>query len=176
MLISEIMTRDVESITPDDTLQEAASKMKELGVGPLPVCENHSVVGMVTDRDITVRAVAKGLDPATTKVRDVMSDEIVCCFLDQEVDVAAHLMQARQIRRIMVMDRDKKLVGIITLADLAAHAGDTHRAGEILHEVSGAAPQVNRVTFLGSELRPRRKLTAPVSFAECAIPFPDLPC
>src|SRR5271156_6192358 len=109
MLISDIMTRDVESITPDDTLQSAASKMKELGVGPLPVCENHSVVGMLTDRDITVRAVAAGLDPATTKVRDVMSDEIVCCFLDQEVEVAAHLMQSKQIRRIMVMDRDKKL-------------------------------------------------------------------
>jgi CBS domain-containing protein len=141
MLISEIMTREVESIGPDDTLQEAAIRMKELGVGPLPVCDNQSVVGMVTDRDITVRAVALGLIPATTKVRDVMSEEIVCCFDDQEVEVAARLMQSKQIRRIMVMDRDKKLVGIITLADLAALGVNAHRAGEILQEVSEAAPQ-----------------------------------
>jgi CBS domain-containing protein len=141
MLISEIMTRDVESIGPDDTLQQAATKMKELGVGPLPVCQNRSVVGMVTDRDITVRAVAEGLDPATTAVRHVMSEEIVCCFDDQEVEVAARLMQTKQIRRVMVMDRDKKLVGIVTLGDLASEAVDTHRAGEILHEVSEAAPQ-----------------------------------
>ena len=69
-----------------------------------------------------------------------MSDEIVCCFDDQEVEVAARLMQSKQIRRVLVLDRDKKLVGIITLADLASEAVDTHRAGEILHEVSGAAP------------------------------------
>jgi CBS domain-containing protein len=141
MQISDIMTRDVESIGPDDTLQEAAMRMKQFGVGPLPVCENHSVVGVVTDRDITLRAVAEGLDPATTMVRDVMSEEIVCCFEDQEVEVAAHLMQSKQIRRVLVLDRDKKLIGIISLADLASAAVDTQRAGEILHEVSGAAPQ-----------------------------------
>jgi CBS domain-containing protein len=141
MLISEIMTRDVESIGPDDTLQEAAMRMKEFGVGPLPVCQNQSVVGMVTDRDITLRAVAKGLDPATTPVRDVMSEEIVCCFEDQNVELAARLMESKQIRRVLVVDRDKKLVGIITLADLSAEAVDTQRAGEILHEVSEAAPQ-----------------------------------
>ena len=142
MRISDVMTREVESIGPDDTLQEAAQRMKDFGVGPLPVCENHSVVGMVTDRDITLRAVASGLDPATTAVRDVMSDEIVCCFEDQEAEVAARLMQSKQIRRVLVLDRDKKLVGIVTLADLAADALDNQRAGEILQEVSGAAPQV----------------------------------
>jgi CBS domain-containing protein len=142
MRISDVMTREVESIGPDDTLQEAAQRMKEFGVGPLPVCENHSVVGMVTDRDITLRAVASGLDPATTAVRDVMSEEIVCCFEDQEVEVAARLMQSKQIRRVLVLDRDKKLVGIVTLADLAADALDNQRAGEILQEVSGAAPQI----------------------------------
>jgi CBS domain-containing protein len=142
MRISDIMTREVESIGPDDTLQEAAQRMKEFGVGPLPVCENHCVVGMVTDRDITLRAVASGLDPATTAVRDVMSEEVVCCFEDQEAEVAARLMQSKQIRRVLVLDRDKKLVGIVTLADLAAEALDNQRAGEILQEVSGAAPQI----------------------------------
>jgi CBS domain-containing protein len=141
MLVSEIMTRGVESIGPDDTLQDAAIKMRECGVGPLPVCENQSVLGVVTDRDITLRAVALGLDPATTAVRDVMSSEIVCCFDDQEVEVAAWLMQSKQIRRILVLDRDKKLVGIVTLGDLASDAVDTQRAGEILHQVSEAAPQ-----------------------------------
>jgi CBS domain-containing protein len=141
MQISDIMTRDVESIGPDDTLQEAATRMKQFGVGPLPVCENQSVVGMVTDRDITLRAVAEGLDPATTSVRDVMSEEIICCFEDQEVEVAAHLMQSKQIRRVLVLDRDKKLVGIITLADLASEALGSLQAGEILQEMSGAAPQ-----------------------------------
>jgi CBS domain-containing protein len=141
MLVSEIMTRGVESIAPDDTLQDAAMRMKECGVGPLPVCENQSVVGMVTDRDITLRAVAEGLDPATTTVRDVMSAEIVCCFDDQEVEVAARLMQSKQIRRVLVLDRDKKLVGIVTLGDLASEAVDTQRAGEILHQVSEAGPQ-----------------------------------
>ena len=142
MRISDVMTREVESIGPDDTLQEAAQRMKDFGVGPLPVCENHSVVGMVTDRDITLRAVASGLDPATTAVRDVMSEEIVCCFEDQEAEVAARLMQSKQIRRVLVLDRDKKLVGIITLADLASEALGSLQAGEILQEMSGAAPQV----------------------------------
>ena len=104
MLISEIMTREIESIGPDETLRDAAMRMKECGVGPLPVCENQSVVGMLTDRDITLRAVAEGMDTATTCVRDVMSSEIVCCFDDQEVEVAARLMQSKQIRRVLVQD------------------------------------------------------------------------
>jgi CBS domain-containing protein len=141
MRISDVMTRDVESISPNATVQAAAQRMKELGVGPLPVCENQNVVGMVTDRDITLRAVACGLDPTKARVRDVMSDEVVCCFEDQEVEVAARMMQSKQIRRVLVVDRDKKLVGIITLADLAAEALNKERAGEILQEVSMAAPQ-----------------------------------
>jgi CBS domain-containing protein len=141
MNISEIMTPEVQSIGSGDTLQQAAMKMKKLGVGPLPVCENQSVVGMVTDRDITVRAVAEGLDPRMTKVRDVMSEEVVCCYDDQDVEVAARLMQSKQIRRVLVLNRDKRLVGIVALADLAAEGVDPLRAGEILHEVSEAAPE-----------------------------------
>jgi CBS domain-containing protein len=139
MLISAIMTENVESVTPDDTLQQAAAKMKELGVGPLPVCEHRSVVGMVTDRDITIRAVAEGRDPKTTRVRDIMSVELICCYEDQDVEVAAHLMQSQLIRRVLVLDRDKRLVGIVSLADLALEAKTPQRAGEILQEVSGSA-------------------------------------
>jgi CBS domain-containing protein len=141
MSISEIMSEQVECVCPDDTLQDAAIKMRESGVGPLPVCENQCVVGMVTDRDITIRAVALGLDPKTTKVSEVMSGEVVCCYADQEVEVAAHLMQSQQIRRVLVLDRDKRLVGIVSLGDLAIDAETPARAGEILQEVSGSAAQ-----------------------------------
>jgi CBS domain-containing protein len=142
MLINEIMTRSVEFIGPDETLQHAASRMKELGVGPLPVCENAGVVGMLTDRDITVRAVAEGRNPQTTKVRDVMSGEVICCYEDQECEVAARLMRSQQIRRILVLDRDKQLVGIVSLGDLALESSSAAHAGEILQDVCGGASQV----------------------------------
>jgi CBS domain-containing protein len=141
MWVSEVMSEQVECVSPDDTLQDAALKMRDLGVGPLPVCENRSVVGMVTDRDITIRAVALGRDPKTTKVSEVMSGEIVCCYDDQELEVAAHLMQTQQIRRVLVLDRDKRLVGIVSLGDLALESETPERAGEILQEVSGSAAQ-----------------------------------
>jgi CBS domain-containing protein len=142
MLISEVMTHDVEFIGPDETLQNAALKMKELGVGTLPVCENAGVVGMLTDRDITVRAVADGQSPQTTHVRDVMSHELICCYEDQEVDVAAYLMRSQQIRRIVVVDRDKRLVGIVSLSDLALESASPEQAGEILQDVCAGASQV----------------------------------
>jgi CBS domain-containing protein len=141
MLIREIMTEHVEFVRPDESLQEAALKMRDFGVGPLPVCENEAVVGMLTDRDITIRAVAEGRDPESTKVRDVMSGELICCFDDQEIDVAARLMRAQHIRRIVVMDRDKRLVGIVSLSDLAVEAMSPERAGEILQAVRAAAAQ-----------------------------------
>ncbi len=142
MLISDVMTRAVEFITPDETLQHAATKMKELGIGPLPVLENAGVVGMLTDRDIAVRAVADGRDPRKTKVRDVMSGELVCCYEDQDVEVAAHLMRDQQIRRVLVVDRDKQLVGIVSLSDLAIESSSAEQAGEILQDVCGGASQV----------------------------------
>ncbi len=138
MLVSEIMTHDVEFVMPDDTLEEAATKMKNFDVGPLPVCEHEGVVGMVTDRDITIRAVSLGKDPKTTLVRDVMSQDVICCYLDQDIEVAAHLMQSQQIRRVLVVDRDKRLVGIVSLGDLAVVSETPARAGEILQEVSGS--------------------------------------
>ena len=142
MLISEIMTEHVEFVTPDETLRQAAMKMRDSGVGPLPVCENQGVIGMITDRDITIRAVAEGLDPETTKVRDVMSSELICCYDYQDVDVAAHLMQSQQIRRVLVLNRDRRLVGIVSLSDLALESPNSERAGEILQEVCAAASQV----------------------------------
>src|SRR5690242_2022236 len=98
MWIRDIMTRDVECVGPDDTLQEAALKMKELDVGPMPVCDHDRIAGMLTDRDITIRAVAEGRDPRSTRVRDVMTRDVVACCEDDAVEEAARLMQERQIR------------------------------------------------------------------------------
>src|SRR3712207_8968 len=103
MKLSEIMTRNVEVVRPDATLQEAAQKMKNLDVGPLPVCDGRKVQGMLTDRDITIRATAAGLDPKTTKVRDVMTPDVTYCFEDQDVQDAARIMGEQQIRRLIVL-------------------------------------------------------------------------
>jgi CBS domain-containing protein len=140
MRLRDIMTPKPECIGPDDTLQEAASRMRDLDVGPLPVCgADDRLAGMITDRDITVRAVAEGKDPKTTRVREAMSEGIVYGFEDQEVDDAARLMEQRQIRRLAVLDHDKRLVGIVSLGDLAVEGGDRAKAGEILQEVSEPA-------------------------------------
>jgi CBS domain-containing protein len=136
MLLREIMTRSVEVIRPDATLQDAAERMRSLDVGSLPVCDGERLVGMITDRDITVRATAKGSDPSTTQVRDVMTDEVVYCFEDQNVEEAARLMSERQIRRLVILNRDKRLVGIVAMADLAVDTDDEEMSGEVLEAVS----------------------------------------
>src|SRR3954468_20803840 len=100
MRVREVMTRRVEWIRPDANLQEAARKMKSLDVGPLPICDNDRLVGMLTDRDITVRAVAEGCDPKTTKVRQAMTEGVDYCFEDQDVTEAARMMKDKQIRRL----------------------------------------------------------------------------
>jgi CBS domain-containing protein len=135
MKVKDVMTPDVECVGPDDSLQEAARKMKTLDVGPVPVCDHDRVTGMLTDRDITIRATAEGKDPKTTMVRDVMTGDVVYCFDDQDSDDAAKLMQDHQIRRVLVMNRDKRLVGIVSLGDLATD-GKKKQAGAVLQEVS----------------------------------------
>src|SRR5205809_5129978 len=110
MQVREVMTHHVEVVRPDTTLQEAAQKMRNLDVGPLPVCDGERLVGMLTDRDITVRATAEGRDPTTTQAREVMTPEVFYCFEDQDVSEAARIMQEHQIRRILVVSREKRLV------------------------------------------------------------------
>jgi len=139
MQLKEMMTPNVEVIHPDATLQEAAQKMKGLDVGPLPVCTGKRLEGMLTDRDITVRAVAEGRDPRTTKVQEVMTSEVVYAFEDQDITEAARLMEECQIRRVVVLNRDKQLVGIVSLGDLAVHTGDERQAGQTLERVSEPA-------------------------------------
>jgi len=140
MQVNDIMTPGVECVRPDDTLQDAARKMRDLDVGPLPVCgDNDRLAGMITDRDITIRAVAEGKDPRTTRVREAMTEEIISCFEDQDVKEAARTMQERQVRRLVVLNRDKRLVGIVSLGDVATESGDRAKAGEVLQDVSEPA-------------------------------------
>ena len=126
MQINELMTRHVEVVHPEATLREAAQKMAALDVGPLPVCKGDELVGMVTDRDITIRAVAEGKGP-DTEVRDVMSGEVIYCFEDDDLDSVATRMSDRKVRRLPVLNRDKRLVGIVSLGDLSQSPEDDGR-------------------------------------------------
>jgi CBS domain-containing protein len=139
MLVKDVMTRGAECVSPTTTLADAATRMKELDVGPLPVCENDRLVGIITDRDITVRATAEAFPPRLGQVRDVMTPDVVYCFEDQDVQEAAGLMQQHQIRRLVVLNRDKRLVGIVSLGDLAVETGDDQLAGRTLEQVSEPA-------------------------------------
>lgn len=138
MKIQEIMTRNVEIIAPSDNVQEAAKKMESLNVGSLPVCDSRRLVGVITDRDIAIRAVAKGQNPGQAKVSDTMTPNLIYCYEDQEVEEAAKLMERHQIRRLPILNRDKSLVGIVALGDLAVD-GSRHVSGEVLEGVSEPA-------------------------------------
>lgn len=139
MQLKDIMTRNVEVVSPDSPVQEAAEKMNTLNVGVLPVCTGEKLVGMVTDRDITLRSTAVGSDPRSTCVADVMTPDVVYCYEDQDITAAAQLMEERQIRRLPIVNRSHKLVGIISLGDLAVDAANSRLSGEVIKEVSKPA-------------------------------------
>ena len=139
MQVREVMTPRVEVAGPDTTLQEVAQKMKTLDVGPIPICDGEKLIGMLTDRDLTIRATAEGRDPRQTRARDVMTQDVLYCFEDDDVRQASEIMQRAQIRRLPVVNRDKKLVGIVALGDLAVHPGSRDVADEALEEISQPA-------------------------------------
>ena len=140
MRISEMMTRDVKCTRPDASLIDAARQMKKLDIGALPVCgKNDRLIGMITDRDIVVRAVADHRDLEETKVQDVMTPDIQFCMEEQPVEHAAHIMRERQIRRLVVLNKDRRLVGIISLGDIAVDTGDEHVAASALEGISQPA-------------------------------------
>src|SRR5437879_11455298 len=137
MRIKDIMSREVDTVAPETTLRDAAERMHALDVGVLPVCVNDRLVGVLTDRDITVRATADGLVPFATQVGDIMSkDDLITCFEDQDVEEAARMMRDKQVRRLPVLGQDRRLVGIVSLGDLAVDARDLCRSGETLNEIS----------------------------------------
>lgn len=139
MRLKEFVNYRVEVVHPDDSVQHAAEKMRDLDVGSMPVCEGQHLVGMLTDRDITVRATARGQDPTKTQVRDVMTPDVVYCFETDDVEEAARKMQENQIRRLFVVNEDEELVGITSLGELATVTGDRVMAGETLERISDPA-------------------------------------
>ena len=134
MRVSDAMTRNVRVARPDQTIQDAARLMLEIDAGVLPVGENDRLVGMITDRDIAVRAVAGGKGP-TTKVREVMSADVKYCFDDEDTEHVARNMGQQQVRRLPVVDRGKRLVGILALGDLAV-SSQPQPVGEALQDIS----------------------------------------
>lgn len=139
--VSEIMTRDVQSVSAQDSVRRAAQLMDDLNVGALPVCEGERLVGMVTDRDITVRATSAGIAPDDAVVDDVMSADVRTCFEDQSLEEVMQQMSDTQIRRIPVVSREapSKLVGILSVGDIAtklADAAHRHDVAEVMEKLS----------------------------------------
>lgn len=135
MRVSDAMTRDVKIANPNQSLHDVARIMAEDDVGSLPVGENDRLVGIITDRDIAVRAVAEGLSPDDTTVREIMSPDVKYCFDDQDIDEVARNMGDVQLHRLPVIDHDKRLVGILALADIANLAG-AGPAGDAVQGIS----------------------------------------
>jgi CBS domain-containing protein len=133
--VVDVMTRDVEIIGPNDSLKDAAEKMRTLNVGSLPICENDKPIGIITDRDIVIRAVSQGLDVNSTPVSQAMTGDVETVFQDEDLEVAMRTMREEQIRRILVVDRDGKLAGILALGDLAEELG-SKEAGKTLEKIS----------------------------------------
>ena len=141
MKVSDCMTREVRVVSPNQTIQEAARLMAEMDAGVLPVGDNDRLVGMITDRDIAVRAICEGKGPET-RVSDAMSREVKYCFEDEDIDHVMRNMGDLQVRRLPVMSRDKRLVGIITLGDIAcSRRTGSETVGEALGSISRTGGQ-----------------------------------
>lgn len=134
MQVRELMTRDVQLLSPNDTIRNAARQMRDDDIGSLPVADGDRLVGYITDRDIVVRALAEGRDADTT-VREVMTERILYCFEDETVEDVAANMAHNQVRRLPVLTREKRLVGIVALGDIATEGSDEH-AEDALEGVS----------------------------------------
>lgn len=142
MKVSEVMTSDVQTVTPDQSAREAANFMLRAEAGSIPVTEGDKVIGMITDRDIAVRGVAEGRGP-DTPVRELMTDHIICARQDDDVDDVARRMSEEQVRRLPVLDDDDRLCGIISLGDLAreSRGEEAHEALEGVSQPGGSHEQ-----------------------------------
>ena len=133
--LKDLMSRDVKVISPEMSIREAAVQMRDGDFGMLPVGENDRMIGTITDRDIAMRAVAEGKD-CNTKVRDVMTEGVAWVFDDQSVEEVAQMMSKHQVRRLPVVDRNKRLVGIVALGDFAVELSQIQPAAQALSEIS----------------------------------------
>ncbi len=136
--LKDVMSRNVQVISPDATMKEAAKQMRDGDFGMMPVGENDRMIGAISDRDIAIRAIADGKD-TNTKVRDIMSEGIVWAYENDSVEDAARIMSDHQIRRLPIVNADKRLVGIVALGDFAVESADIRPAGEALSEISKPA-------------------------------------
>ena len=134
--IKDVMTPQAEVISPDATTEDAASVMKTLDIGVLPVCDEEGLVGILTARDLVVRVLAATRDPKAVLVGEAMTPSVVYCFEDDDVEHAATVMAGQQIRRLPVLDKNRKLVGIVSMGDLAVHTQDHQLTGKVLEDVS----------------------------------------
>lgn len=139
MIVRDVMTTKVETVSPETTVYEAAMKMQKCDIGSLPVCRGDVVEGIVTDRDIVTRVLAQGKDPRSTSVHDVMTKHVQSVFADEDVSVAAQRMEDEQIRRLLVVDDDHRIVGIVSLGDLATCMEDLRSVGKTLEGISESA-------------------------------------
>lgn len=136
MKLSEIMTTEVEMVQPDDTLQLAARKMRDRDIGFLPVCDGGTLMGVLSDRDLAIRALAEGMDTTVMLSRDLMTTPAIHGYEDQDITEAAKIMEANQIRRLVILSRqDERLVGIVSLGDIARNTSPK-LSGEVLQRVS----------------------------------------
>jgi CBS domain-containing protein len=136
MKLAQLMTRSPEVVSPDDSVREAARRMAERGVGVLPVCDGKRLVGVVTDRDLVVRSVAQGENPNRVRVAEAMTTGPLYCYEDHSLREVGRRMQGRQIRRLVVLDRKKNLVGIVSIGDIARANGNGPLVARTLEEVS----------------------------------------
>lgn len=138
MKVNEVMTYGVDFVRPDSTIREAAEKMRDKNEGVIPVFEGSEPVGMITDRDIVVRAIAEGSEPSLTRVKDVMTPEVFFCMEDMDLEEAAHIMEYKKIRRLLVKDEKRNVIGILSIGDIATSTPKEF-TGEVFKEVVGVA-------------------------------------
>jgi len=139
MNVKQIMTRNVECVEPTIPIAKAAEKMRDLDIGFLAICENDRLVGTITDRDITIRSVVQELDARTADVRQVMTQSVYYCYEDDDIEEVGKEMRQKHVRRMLILNHDKRLVGIISLGDIAKVLGEKTFAGETLGEIADAA-------------------------------------
>jgi CBS domain-containing protein len=140
MRVSEIMHEGLELVSPDTTLDQVAELMRDNDIGAIPVGQDDQLMGMVTDRDIVIRALADGRDPKQTRVRSVMTPDLLFVFEDQDVQVEARIMAERQVRRLPVLDRQRRPRGMVSLGDVS-RSGKGELAGDTLRRVSHSNPE-----------------------------------
>lgn len=136
MTLKDIMSTNVMTVTPDATLQAAAELMRDGDIGMLPVGDQGRLVGSITDRDICIRAVARGKDPTTARVKEAMTEDLLFAFDDDDIDRAADLMAERQVRRLPILSREERLVGIVSLGDVAVRVQRDAPADQALTGIS----------------------------------------